>query len=88
MYWKSELWPFHVCHKLVQCIMEPMIFYFFPLLPWTKKALQDVLQPLRFMLWRKKDKQGVSWVSWDRLATPKRLGGAALLNVDMHLMAQ
>lgn len=68
--------------------MEPMILYFLPLLPWTKKALQDASQPLRLMLWRKKDKQGITWASWDCVATPKCLGGAALLNVDMHLMAR
>ena len=88
MYWKSQSWPFHVRLKVVQCIMIPMILYFLPLLPWTKKALQAMLQPLRFMLWRKKDRRGVAWVSWEHLATPKRLGGVTILNLDMHLMAR
>ena len=25
MYWKSQSWPFHVCLKVVQCIIEPLI---------------------------------------------------------------
>ena len=44
MYWKSQSWPFHVRLKVVQCIMEPMILYYLPLLPWTKKALHSILQ--------------------------------------------
>ena len=53
MYWKSQSWPFDVWLKVVQCNIEPMILYFLPLLPWTKKALQDVLQPLRCTLYGK-----------------------------------
>ena len=88
MYWKSQLWPFHVRLKVVQCILIPMLLYFLPLLPWSKKALQDMLQPIRFMLWRKGEMMGVTWISWDHLATPKRLGGAAILNLEKHLMAR
>ena len=40
MYWKSQLWPFHVPLKVVQCILIPMLLLFLPLLPWSKKALQ------------------------------------------------
>ena len=31
---------------------------------------------------------GVTWISWDHLATPKRLGGATILDLEMHLMAR
>ena len=31
---------------------------------------------------------GVTWISWDYLATPKRLGGASILDLEMHLMAR
>ena len=31
---------------------------------------------------------GVTWISWDPLATPKRVGGAAILDLEMHLMAR
>ena len=43
MYWKSQSWPFHVRLKVVQCIMEPMILSYLPLLPWTKKAVSHSL---------------------------------------------
>ena len=46
-----------------------------------------MLQPIRFMLWRKGEMKGVTWISWDHLATPKRLGGVGILNLEMHLMA-
>ena len=49
MYWKSQLWPFHVRLKVMQCILIPMLLYYLPLLPWTKKTLQILLQPFRFM---------------------------------------
>ena len=39
------------------------------------------------MLWRKGEAIGVTWISWDHLATPKRLGGATILELEMHLMA-
>ena len=64
MYWKSQSWPFHVRLKVVQCIMEPMILYYLSLLPWTKKALHPILQPL---LRKKRDKMGITWVAWSYL---------------------
>ena len=39
------------------------------------------------MLWRKGETIGVAWISWDNLVTPKRLGGVAILNLVMNLMA-
>ena len=47
-----------------------------PLLPWTKKALHSVWQPLRYLLWKKRDKTGITWVARNHLETPKRLGGS------------
>ena len=87
MYSKSQLWHFHVRLKVVQCILITMLLYFLSLLPWTKKALQIFFQPLWFMLWRKGETIGVAWISWDNLVTPKRLGGVAILNLVMNLMA-
>ena len=55
---------------------------------WTKKAWQEILQPLQFMSWRKKEKMRITWISWALLATPKWLGGLAILNLGMHLMAR
>ena len=65
-----------------------MILYFLPLLRWTKKALQILLQPLQFMLWWKGEKMGVTWISLDHLATPKRLGGATIWDLEMHVMTR
>ena len=31
---------------------------------------------------------GVAWISLDYLATPKQLGGVAILDLEMHLMAR
>ena len=72
MYWQSQSWIFHVCLKVLQCIMEPMILYYLPLLAWTKKALHFVLQPLPHLMWRMKDKMGITWVAWNHLGTSKR----------------
>ena len=58
-----------------------------PLLPWTKKALHSVWQPLRYLLWKKRDKMGITWVVCIHQATPKRLGVAGILNLSMHMMA-
>ena len=76
----------HVQLKVVQCILILMLLYYLPLLRWTKKALQNMLQPLQFMLWQKGETMGVTWISWDHLATPKRLGSAIILDLKMHLM--
>ena len=65
--------------------MEPMILYYVPLLPWTKKALHFVL---RYLLWKKRDKMGITWVVWNHLATPKRLGGIGIWNLSKHMMAR
>ena len=58
------------------------VWTWLPLLPWTKKALHSLLQPLRYLLWKKSDKMGITWVAWNHLATPKRLGGTGILNYD------
>ena len=42
MYWKSQAWSFSTRLKVVQVIMIPMISYFFPLLPWTKKSIDHL----------------------------------------------
>ena len=31
---------------------------------------------------------GITWVAWNHLATPKRLGGTGILNLSKHMMAR
>ena len=31
---------------------------------------------------------GITWVLWNHLATPKRLGGIVILNLSKHMMAR
>ena len=88
VYWKSRMWPFHVKLKVVQSIMIPMVSYFLPLLPWSKKHIDKVSKSMRFLLWKRKDKKGIAWMAWDHICTPKRLGGAALLNLYEHMVAR
>ena len=66
-------------HLMYKCIMIPKQLYFLPLLPWTKKTLQTLFQPLGYTLWRKGENMGATWISWDHLTTPKQLGGVANL---------
>ncbi|MCO5549418.1 hypothetical protein L7F22_024322 [Adiantum nelumboides] len=89
MYWKSQAWPFHIRLKVAQIFILAMLSYFLPLLPWSKKALTALTHPIRFMLWKKKGKlPGLTWVSWKHITCPKRLGGAALFDVWIHLLAR
>ena len=30
---------------------------------------------------------GITWVAWNHLGTPKRLGGTGILNLSKHMMA-
>ena len=32
--------------------------------------------------------EGVTWIEWHHLATPKQLGGATILDLDRHLTTQ
>ena len=80
MFWKSQFCPFHLCPKVVQCVMEPIILYYLPLLPWTKKALHSVSQPLQYLVWRKRDNMRITQVAQNHLATPTRLGRVAKLD--------
>ena len=68
--------------------MIPMLSYFLSLLPYIKKVLQTLLQPIMFMLWHKEENMGVTQFSQDHLATCKQLGGAIILNLEIHLMAR
>ena len=31
---------------------------------------------------------GITWVAWNHLETPKRLGGTGILNLSKHMMAR
>ena len=42
-YYKSQMWPFHVRLKVVQPIMIPILSYYLPLLPWSKKIVWFLL---------------------------------------------
>ena len=84
MYWKSQFCSFHVCLKVVQCIMNTMILYYVSLLQWTKKYLHSIQQPLRHLVWRKRDKWINTQVAYNHLATPKRLGRVAILELYMY----
>jgi hypothetical protein len=88
IYWKSQAWPFATRLKVVQAIMIPMISYFLPLLPWTKKSLDQLARTLKYTLWKKEFKIGINWVSWTHICTPKHLGGAGLLNLEDHMVAR
>ena len=88
IYWKSQAWPFATRLKVVQAIMIPMISYFLPLLPWTKKSLDQLAQALKYTLWNKEFKIGINWVSWTHICTLKHLGGASLLNLEDHMVAR
>ena len=88
MYWRSQFWPFHVRLKVVQSIMVSMVSYYLPLLPWSKKALEMLSQSMRMLLWKRKGKSALSWLAWDHVCTPKRLGGASILNLYEHMVAR
>ena len=88
VHWKSRMWPFHVKLKVMQSIMIPMVSYFLPLLPWSKKHIDKVSKLMRFLLWKRKDKKGIAWMAWDHICTPKWLGGAALLNLYEHMVVR
>ena len=88
MYWRSQFWPFHVRLKVVQSIMVSMVSYYLPLLPWSKKALEMLSQSMRMLLWKRKGKSALSWLAWDHVCTPKRLGGASILNQYEHMVAR
>ena len=90
MYMKCQLCSLHVVRfKVMQCIMIPIsILCFSSLSLGTTKELQTLLQPIMFMLWHKEENMGVTQFSQDHLATCKQLGGAIILNLEIHLMAR
>ena len=50
VYSKVQTWAFHVRLKVVQAIIIPMILYFLPLLPRSKKHVDKLLYSILFML--------------------------------------
>ena len=69
MYWMSQAWSFGTHLKVVQAIMVPMISYFLPLLPWTKKSLDHLACSLNIHHRTKGSNFGMSWVSWSNIYT-------------------
>ena len=61
MNYSSQYLPFHVCPKVVHCVMEPIVYYLLPLLPWEKKALHSALQPLLYI---SSEERGITWESY------------------------
>ena len=86
MYWKSQSWPFHVRIKVVQCIMEPMILYFLPLLPWTKKKPYMMCCNLFDVHYGKIKIEEVLHGFLGPCGYSKTVNGALILNLDVHLM--
>ena len=39
------------------------------------------------LLWKKNGKSALLWLAWDHVCTPKRLGGASILNLYEHMVA-
>ena len=79
MYWKSQPLSFSTPLKVVQAIMIPTICYFLPLLPWTKKSLYYLAYSLKYTLWKKELKTGMSWVSWNNIHLyPKVFRGSCI----------
>ena len=77
MYWKSQSWPFHVCLKVVQCIMEPMILYYLPFVLFCN--LFDICCGRRGIRWESHGLCGI-------IQQHQALGGARILDLSMHMM--
>ena len=87
MHWRSSFWPLHVRLNVVQSVMVFMISYYLLLLQWSNKALEMVSQSMRIMIWKRKEKSIMSWLAWDHICTPKRLGGTSILILYKHMVA-
>ena len=72
---------------MVQAITISMISYFLPLLPWTKKSLDQLARSLKYILWKKESKLiGVGF--YGTIYVPETLGGSTLLNLENHVVVQ
>ena len=67
--------------------MVSMVSYYPPLLPWSKKALEMVSHSMQMLLWKIKGESALSWLPWDHVCTPNRLGGASILYLYEHMVA-
>ena len=63
MYWKSQAWPFSTSLNVVKATMIPMVSCFLPLLPWSNESRDQLTRSLKYTLWKKESKFGMSWVS-------------------------
>ena len=84
---KRILHAFHVQLKVVQSIVVPVVLYYLPLLPWSKKTLEMVWHSIWILLWKRKRKIVTWWLAWNHFCTPKPIDGALILNLYDHTVA-
>jgi hypothetical protein len=67
---------------LVKAVLEAIPVYWMSL-AWIPKGILEKMRKMCFLyLWQgHKDKKVLPWVRWDRIATPKSLGGWGLKNI-------
>jgi len=61
---------------LVKVVHESIHFYWLSLAKIPKSILNIIRRRMFIFMWnRKKEKEGIQLISWDKIANPKRLGG-------------
>jgi hypothetical protein len=73
---------------LINSVLSSLPLYFFSFFKAPKKIIQEIIKIQRNFLWSNSaDGRRVSWLSWDSVCLPKKLGGLGVKHMELFNMA-
>ena len=82
--WKSKLLSIGGRVILIKVVFESLPIYYFSLYKAPRKVVENLEKIMRKFLWTGSSVGNkVHWVSWDRVTTPKKLGGLGIKKLEV-----
>uniref|UniRef100_A0A251RWC4 Putative reverse transcriptase domain, Reverse transcriptase zinc-binding domain protein n=1 Tax=Helianthus annuus TaxID=4232 RepID=A0A251RWC4_HELAN len=82
-FWKAALLSIGGRVTLIRSVLQSLPSYFFSLYHAPAKVVEDLEKNIRKFLWggTASEKKKLHWVAWDRVASPKKMGGIGIRNL-------
>ncbi|KAJ0788573.1 putative RNA-directed DNA polymerase [Helianthus annuus] len=81
--WKAQSFSIGGRITLIKAVLESLPIYYFSLFKAPVKVVNKLESLMRRFLWAGKEEvKKMHWVSWDRVALPKKLGGLGLCKLN------
>ncbi|MCH85046.1 RNA-directed DNA polymerase (Reverse transcriptase) [Trifolium medium] len=86
--WKGKYLSIDGRFVLINSVLSSLPLYFFSFFRASKKIIQAIIKIQRNFLWSNSTNgRRVSWLSWDSVCSPKKLGGLGVKHMELFNMA-